>query len=119
MEVIFNETQHIGFTSRILLILGGVLLICAFIYYMYTVDNYEILETPSGGIIDKNDLPPVEPRNMSIDPVDVGIEGELFGPLYPLPERPPYAKMAGLPYNFPPLQNDIQAIANNTAFSNR
>ena len=65
-------------------------------------------ETPAGGILDGD----YTLSNISTDKEDVGVEAEIWGPLYPLPERPPYATLSGLPYNFEPLKED-------TVFSNR
>lgn len=107
---------------------GWVIVIIAVIgviWYLSQSESYIVLETPAGGIIDPEDAP-LPPGSPSTDPLDTGIEDEMWGPLYPLPERPPYAKLSGLPYNYPPLQNDpflphgdLAKIAQQTTFSNR
>lgn len=82
---------------------------------METIDisPSSFVETPAGGILDGY----YRLANMDMDPEDVGIKNEIWGPLYPLPEKPHYVTMSGLPYNFPPLSTDV--VKDETRFSNR
>jgi hypothetical protein len=108
--------------------IAGLLLVAISLYYYLSREHYEPLavETPAGGIIDhdEDDFRITTSANgIDTDPIDTGIDDTMWGPLYPLPERPPYASLSGLPYNFPPLQNDIgDGLTLNkgeTVFSNR
>lgn len=84
-------------------IVGGVL------YVYFKIDHYspEIIETPAGGLIDPETLPRYI-HGLDDDPVSVGINNEIWGPLYPTKKERRHVRLDGLPFNYPPLSEDIK-----------
>jgi hypothetical protein len=51
-------------------------------------------------------------HGLDVDPVSVGINNEIWGPLYPNKQERRHVKLDGLPLNYPPLSEDIERMEN-------